>query len=93
MERFRKIYQQGTIDVVEIWVDTQTGVNYVFHRNGNAAGFTPLLDKDGNGLAFSPLLPTNHKRAEWTDFPARTFPAARSFPTIRRFGNCVLPAV
>ena len=41
MERFRKIYQQGTIDVVEIWVDTQTGVNYVFHRNGNAAGFTP----------------------------------------------------
>lgn len=24
---------------------------------------------------------------------ARTFPAARSFPTIRRFGSCVLPAV
>ena len=47
MDRFKKIYQQGTIDVVEIWVDTQTGVNYVFHRNGNAAGFTPLLDKDG----------------------------------------------
>ena len=43
MERFKKIYQQGKIDVVEIWVDTQTGVNYVFHRNGNAAGFTPLL--------------------------------------------------
>ena len=46
MERFKKIYQQGKIDVVEIWVDTQTGVNYVFHRNGNAAGFTPLLYKD-----------------------------------------------
>lgn len=30
MERFKKIYQQGTIDVVEIWVDTETGVNYVF---------------------------------------------------------------
>ena len=29
MERFKKIYQQGTIDVIEIWVDTQTGVNYV----------------------------------------------------------------
>ena len=40
-----------------------------------------------------PLLPTNHKRAEWTDFPARTFPAAWSFPTIERFGSCVLPAV
>ncbi len=30
MNRFQKIYQQGTIDVIEIWVDTQTGVNYVF---------------------------------------------------------------
>lgn len=47
MDRFKKIYQQGTIDVIEIWVDTETGVQYVFHRNGNAAGFTPLLDKDG----------------------------------------------
>ena len=42
---------------------------------------------------FPSLLPTNHKRAEWTDFLARTFPAARSFPTIRRFGSCILPAV
>lgn len=46
-ERFRKTYSQGCIDVIEIWVDTVTGVNYVFHRNGNAAGFTPLLDEDG----------------------------------------------
>lgn len=28
---------------MEILVNTQTGVNYIFHRNGNAAGFTPLL--------------------------------------------------
>lgn len=46
-ERFIKTYSQGCIDVIEIWVDTVTGVNYVFHRNGNAAGFTPLLDKGG----------------------------------------------
>ena len=26
MERFKKIYHQGTIDVIEIWVDTQTGL-------------------------------------------------------------------
>lgn len=50
MERFKKVYQQGAIDVIEIWVDTETGVNYVFHRNGNAAGFTPLLDKDGKPI-------------------------------------------
>ena len=47
MDRFKKIYSQGTINVVEIWVDTETGVNYVFHKNGNAAGLTVLLDKDG----------------------------------------------
>ena len=48
MDRFKKTYQLGTIDVFEIWVDTETGVNYIFHRNGNASGLTPLLDKDGN---------------------------------------------
>ena len=45
MNRFQKVYSQGAIDVMEIWVDTETGVNYVFH--GNAAGFTPLLDREG----------------------------------------------
>ncbi len=47
MDRFKKVYSQGTISIVEIWVDTETGVNYVFHRDGNAAGFTPLLDREG----------------------------------------------
>ncbi len=31
--------------MIEIWVDTEIGVNYVFHRNENVAGFTLLLDK------------------------------------------------
>lgn len=53
MERFQRIYQQGAIDVVEIWVDTETGVNYVFHQSGNAAGFTPLLDKEGKPVVTS----------------------------------------
>ena len=47
MNRFKKIYSQGTIDVIEIWVDTETGVNYVFRKNGYAGVFTPLLDKEG----------------------------------------------
>mgnify|MGYP001093266855 FL=1 len=47
MDRFKKVYSHGTISIVEIWVDTETGVNYVFHRDGNAAGFTPLLDREG----------------------------------------------
>ena len=50
MNRFQKIYTQGTIDVIEIWVDTETGVNYMFHRNGNAGGMTPLLDREGKPI-------------------------------------------
>lgn len=50
-ERFVKTYKQagkGLSDTVtEIWVDTQTGVNYIFHKSGYGAGLTPLLDKDG----------------------------------------------
>ncbi len=47
MDRFKKVYTQGTLTVMEIWVDTETGVNYVFRQSGNAGGLTPLLDKDG----------------------------------------------
>ena len=47
MNRFQKIYTQGTIDVIEIWVDTETGVNYMFHRNGMRGAMTPLLHKWG----------------------------------------------
>ncbi len=47
---FKKTYVQGSLEVFEIWVDTETGVNYIFHRNGNAAGFTPLLDENGQPI-------------------------------------------
>ena len=46
-ERFEKVYSQGHFNVTEIWVDKQTGVNYVFHTSGYAGGMTPLLDRDG----------------------------------------------
>lgn len=46
-ERFEKVYSQGGFNVMEIWVDRETGVNYVFHAGGNAGGMTPLLNKDG----------------------------------------------
>lgn len=50
MDRFEKIYGQGVVNVVEIWVDTETGVQYMFHRDGYAGGLTPLLDKDGKPI-------------------------------------------
>ena len=46
-DRFEKVYSQGSINVTEIWVDRETGVNYVFHASGSAGGLTPLLDRDG----------------------------------------------
>ena len=44
---FEKVYSQGAINVVEVWVDKQTGVNYLCVSNGSAGGLTALLDSDG----------------------------------------------
>ena len=46
-DRFEKTYSQGAMSVVEIWVDKETGVNYLFRASGNAGGLTPLLDREG----------------------------------------------
>lgn len=46
-KRFEKVYAQGAIDVMEIWVDKETGVNYLYHFSGYSGGITPLLDRDG----------------------------------------------
>lgn len=46
-ERFKKVYSQGVTNVVEIWIDSITGVNYLYHRNGYSGGLTPLLDENG----------------------------------------------
>lgn len=54
-ERFEKVYSQGQLNVTEIWVDKETGVNYLFHASGYAGGMTPLLDRDGNPV-ISPVL-------------------------------------
>lgn len=49
-ERFAKTYSQGMVTLSEIWVDRKTGVNYFFHKDGNAGGMTPLLDRDGKPI-------------------------------------------
>ncbi len=46
-KRFIKVHSEGTIKGNEIWVDKETGVNYLFHFDGTASGLTPLLNKDG----------------------------------------------
>ena len=54
-DRFEKLYSQGTMNVMEIWVDRETDVNYIFHASGYAGGMTPLLDRDGKPIV-SPVL-------------------------------------
>ena len=48
-KRFVKTYTQGGFasNAMEIWVDKQTGVNYLFTQSGYAGGLTPLLGRDG----------------------------------------------
>ena len=53
-KRFEKIYSQGALEVMEIWVDKETGVDYIFHQSGNAGGLTPLLDRNGKPVV-SPI--------------------------------------
>ena len=48
--RFEKIYSQGSLSTMEIWVDKLTGVNYLYHQSGYSGGLTPLLDKDGKPI-------------------------------------------
>ena len=45
-KRFKKIYSQD-MGGTEIWVDKETGVNYLFHSSGYSGGLTVLLDKNG----------------------------------------------
>lgn len=53
-QRFVKIYSQGTLEGLEIWVDRETGVNYFYHFSGYSGGLAPLLGADGKPVV-SPL--------------------------------------
>ena len=52
-KRFVKVYNDGAFGSNEIWVDTKTGVNYLFHAAGYAGGLTPLLNADGKPIVTS----------------------------------------
>ena len=48
-KRFKKIYSQSA-GSVEIWIDKETGVNYLYHSSGYSGGLTVLLDADGKPI-------------------------------------------
>ncbi len=52
-KRFIKVYSEGAFGSNEIWVDKETGVNYLFHASGYAGGLTPLLNRDGTPVVTS----------------------------------------
>ena len=38
-KRFEKTYSQGSLEVFEIWVDRETGVNYLYHAGEEESFF------------------------------------------------------
>jgi len=49
-DRFERTYSQGRMTTLEIWVDKQTDVNYLYRQSGYSGGLTPLLDQDGKPI-------------------------------------------
>ena len=49
-KRFVKTWLDGALGSNEIWVDTKTGVNYLFHASGYAGGLTVLVDREGKPI-------------------------------------------
>ena len=49
-KRFIKVWTDGAFGNNEIWVDRETGVNYLYHSGGYGGGLTVLVDKDGKPI-------------------------------------------
>lgn len=48
-KRFVKIYTQGGFkeNLMQIWVDKETGVNYLYSASGYSGGLTVMRNPDG----------------------------------------------
>ncbi len=57
-ERFEIVYREGSqlkdSGIIQVMVDKETGVNYLFVKSGYGAGLTPLLDHEGK-VVVSPI--------------------------------------
>ena len=53
-QRFIKVMEDGGFfnGANEVWVDTQTGVQYLYHAVGNSGGLTLLVDAEGKPLLY-----------------------------------------
>lgn len=46
-KRFVRVYKQGLVEEIEVWVDQVTGVNYLYIQSGFSGGLTVMLDREG----------------------------------------------
>lgn len=61
-KRFIKIFKEGTLTKsMEILLDTETGVNYLYVGAGYGMGITPLLGPDGKVVVSSQREIENYK--------------------------------
>ncbi len=52
-KRFERVYDQtGWTSSHNIWVDRETGVQYLVITSGQGAGVTPLIGADGKPLLY-----------------------------------------
>ena len=60
-KRFIKVYSQGGFadNLMQIWVDRETGVNYLYSASGYSGGLTVLMDRDGKPVITS--VPKNYE--------------------------------
>ena len=50
-KRFITVHTEGSFNTsTEIFVDKETGVNYVFRSSGFGGGLSPLLDSEGKPI-------------------------------------------
>lgn len=51
--RFQRVLQEDKLfGCSEIWVDTQTGVQYFYRSSGYGGGMTVLVDAEGKPLLY-----------------------------------------
>lgn len=56
-DRFVKSYSQSKDNnLFEVWVDRETGVNYLFHTNENIGGLTVMYDANGQPVTTNPWM-------------------------------------
>ncbi len=61
-KRFIKIFKERTLtESMEILLDTETGVNYLYIGAGYGMGITPLLSPDGKVIVSSQREIENYK--------------------------------